>query len=215
MKKTSEKKSKKTRQTGRRSEHSAEEIRELILAASEKIVEEQGYSGLSARKIANEIGYNVAMLYHYYDNLDEIILRVNARTLGKLYTSLQNASAKCRTPRSCLIALSHAYVDFAFEQRHLWGLIYEHIHPEDEQVPEWFQHNVDRMFALIEEHIKPLAPDMTTKKIEQASQALWCGVHGICVLAMTRKLELDIKEIHALTESLVNNYLKGFTSTES
>ena len=47
----------------RRSDHSREELREMAITAAEQIVVEQGYEGLSARKVAAAIGYTVGTLY--------------------------------------------------------------------------------------------------------------------------------------------------------
>jgi len=199
----------KKRSSGRRSDHTREEIQELTLVAAEQIVEEEGLSGLSARKIATAIGYNVAMIYHIFSNLDDLILHVNARTLAKLYVTLQHASSKCRSPRTCLITVSHSYIDFAQENRNLWNMIYEHVLPNDVSKPAWYQSKVDKMFILIEELIEPLSENLNNRQIEQAAQTLWCGVHGICILTMTKKLDFDVKEMKSLSESLINNYLTG------
>ena len=201
----------KKRSSGRRSEHSRDEIKELALIAAEEIVIQEGFSGLSARKIANTIGYNQAMIYHIYSNLDELILRVNSRTLAKLYITIQQASANCRTPRTCLIAACHAYIDFALDNRFLWSMIYEHILPDDVTKPAWYQSSIDKLFIFVEELITPLSDQLTHQQIEQAAQTLWCGVHGICVLTVTKKLEMDVKGMKILSDSLVNNYLTGLT----
>ena len=202
----------KKRSSGRRSEHSREEIQELALVAAEDIVVQEGFAGLSARKIASAIGYNQAMIYHIFSNLDELILRVNSRTLAKLYIRLQQASANCRTPRTCLIAASQAYIDFALENRFLWSMIYEHILPDSVAKPAWYQSSIDKMFILVEELIEPLSEQLSSLQIEQAAQALWCGVHGICVLTITKKLEVDVTGMKNLSDSLVNNYLTGLTT---
>jgi len=49
---------------GRRSIHSAEELRELIIQAATDIVERDGLAGLSAREIAKRIGYSPGTLYN-------------------------------------------------------------------------------------------------------------------------------------------------------
>jgi len=196
---------------GRRSDHSKDEIQALTISAATKLVREEGFSGLSARKIATEIGYNAAMLYHFFDNLDHIILKVNAQTLNNMYIELQKSVEKCRNPRSCVISLGHTYINFALENRNLWNMVFEHALPNDATIPDWYQAKVDSMFSLVEEMMKPLLSDLSPRKLDQAAHALWCGVHGICVLAVTRKMNLNDKEVHALTESLISNYLLGLT----
>lgn len=69
------------------------------------------------------------------------------------------------------------------------------------------------MFALVEEGIEPLAKDRSRQEITQAARALWGGVHGICILALTDNLGIaGVDSVQSLTQSLISNYLKGFTA---
>jgi AcrR family transcriptional regulator len=196
----------------RRSEHSKEEIRSMALAAAETIVKSDGLAGLSARKIAKKIGYTVGTLYLVFKNLDELILTINARTLDALADKMQDALQKCRQPRTCIVAMGRTYVAFANDNPQLWSMVFEHRLPEGEQVPPWFASKVNNMFLLVEAQLTPLLENQSEKKIDLASKAIWCGVHGICSLAVTGKLEIDNTEsINTLTDSLINNYLAGMT----
>ena len=68
------------------------------------------------------------------------------------------------------------------------------------------------MFAMIEKGLEPLAKDRTREEITQAARALWGGVHGICILALTDNLGIvGVDSVQDLTQSLISNYLKGYT----
>ena len=86
----------------RRSDHSREELREMALSAAEQIVVEQGYEGLSARKVASAIGYTVGTLYLVFENIDDLILNINARTLDRLHAKMTASQAQpgCNWARS-------------------------------------------------------------------------------------------------------------------
>jgi len=194
----------------RRSDHSKEEIKELALIAAEKIVSEDGYSGLSARKIAKEIGYTVGTLYLVFSNLDDLIIHVNARTLDNLYTVLRRSSVKCRQPKTCILAIGRAYVAFATDYPRHWTMIFEHSLSDKGLLPDWFNSKVAAMFELVEQQLQPLMIGQPKRKLSQAARTLWCGVHGICALAVTNKLELtDTESIQHLTDSLIKYYLTG------
>ena len=47
----------------RRSEHTQEQIKEMVLIAAEGIVTEEGEEALTVRKIAQHIGYTVGSIY--------------------------------------------------------------------------------------------------------------------------------------------------------
>jgi AcrR family transcriptional regulator len=195
----------------RRSDHSREELREMALSAAEQIVVEQGYEGLSARKVAAAIGYTVGTLYLVFENLDDLILHINARTLDRLHARMTESQAHCNDASDCLLQLGQVYIRFADEDPHRWAMVFEHRFSEDQFVPAWYQKKVARMFALVEEGLEPLAGQRTRDEITQASRALWGGVHGICILALAGSLGVaGVDSVQDLTQSLISNYLKGF-----
>ena len=133
----------------RRSDHSRDEIREMALSAAEKIIREQGYRGFSARKLAAAIGYTVGTLYLVFDNLDDLLLQVNGRTLDRLHAFVQREQTRHEHPRERLLQLGHSYIRFADEDPRCWEMIFEHRLPEGSEMPEWLQQKVARMFALV------------------------------------------------------------------
>jgi AcrR family transcriptional regulator len=196
----------------RRSDHSREEIREMALSAAEQIVVEQGYKGLSARKIAAAIGYTVGTLYLVFQNLDDLILHINARTLDRLHARMTESRAISGDARDYLLQLGQVYIRFADADPHRWAMVFEHRFSEDRAVPAWYQEKITRMFSLVEDGLEPLANQRPQQEITQAARALWGGVHGICILALTDNLgAAGIDSVQELAQSLISNYLEGFS----
>lgn len=182
----------------------------MALSAAETIVDNQGFNGLSARKITDNIGYTVGTLYLVFENLDDLILQVNARTLTALFLHLNDACNNCRQPNTRITAIGRAYVDFATRHPARWQMIFDHRLPAEEQVPVWFQNKIDEMFELIEKQLQPLLERQSKRKVKHVARTLWCGVHGICALAVTNKLEeSDVGSIQTLTDSLIHYFLSG------
>ena len=195
----------------RRSDHSREELREMALQAAEKIVVEQGFEGLSARKVAKDIGYTVGTLYLVFDNIDDLILQINARTLDRLNQKMTELKSGSEDPRDYVLRLGEVYIRFADEDPHRWAMVFEHRLAEGRSVPEWYQEKVSRMFALVEESLEPLAGKRPQEEVSQAARALWGGVHGICILALSDTLGIaGVDSVQQLTRSLISNYLAGF-----
>ena len=200
----------------RRSDHSREELREMAITAAEQIVVEQGYEGLSARKVATAIGYTVGTLYLVFENLDDLILNINARTLDRLHARMKASQAKCGDAGDCLLQLGQVYIGFADEDPHRWAMVFEHRLTDEQAAPAWYQEKITRMFALVEEGLEPLAGGHTRDEITQASRALWGGVHGICILALAGNLGIaGVESVQDLTKTLITNYLSGFTGNGS
>lgn len=195
----------------RRSDHSREEIREMALAAGEKIIDRQGYSALTARKLAAEIGYTVGTLYLVFRNLDDLMLQVSGRTLDLLHRHLSGASRDCDGGTACVLALGQAYLSFAIGHRHRWEAIFKHNLPEGEELPDWFMTKVLANFELVEGQLRRAAPGRSADQIQAAARALWSGVHGVCILGLTERLgTFGADSLETLVESLVSNYMRGF-----
>ncbi|HEB57619.1 MAG TPA: TetR/AcrR family transcriptional regulator [Gammaproteobacteria bacterium] len=198
----------------RRNEHSREELREMALAAAEAILEEQGLDGLSTRKVAARMGYTVGTLYLVFRNLDGLILEVNGRTLAALQQTLESSLAATtdRPLAQRLKALARAYHDFALCHPARWALLYEHRSP-DAAVPPWLSEAVHGLFALLEDLLQPLTGADPATAL--AARTLWGSVHGICVLAVTDKLDVaGPLEVDAAFASLIDNYLTGLTAQD-
>lgn len=197
---------------GRRSKqagHSPDEIREMALAAAKRIVAKQGYGALSTRKVAADIGYAVGSLYFVFRNLDDLIIHINGSTLDELHHGLEATATRCKDPEDCLLALAREYVAFAFNNRALWSLVFEH--PIPQKSPTWFRDKVERMFQIVEGRLRAITPERNANELRLAARALWSGVHGVSILGLAERLdESGLKAAEKLASSLVTNYLIGF-----
>jgi AcrR family transcriptional regulator len=196
----------------RRSEHSRDEIHAMALEAAERIVAAEGYGGLNARKVAAAIGYTVGTLYLVFENLDDLALQVNARTLDILYERMVAQLEDCSSPPDCLQRLGQAYVRFATENANRWSMIYELSLASDRALPDYYRDKVQRALALVEQALAPLMTGKPGNEIARAARALWGGVHGICILALTDRLDVtDPESVEELSTILVRNFVAGLT----
>ena len=197
----------------RRSDHSRDEIREMAIDAAERIVVAEGYAGLSARKVAAAIGYTVGTLYLVFRNLDDLVLQVNARTLDRLHARMIEAGERDAEPAASLLRLGDAYIGFAAADPHRWGMVFEHRGADGARLPDWYREKVTRMFELVEDRLAPLAPARDRKEIVRAARAIWGGVHGICILAVSGKLDVaGVDSVQELSETLIRHFLAGFVA---
>lgn len=195
----------------RRSDHSRDELQHMAIEAAIAILNRDGVQGLSTRKVAREIGYTVGTLYLVFKNLDELILHVNAASLGELHAALQAAAAGQTDPQAQLLAISHAYLHFAQTNFARWSLLFTHRLLDDARLPDWFINKVRGLFALVAAPLCALNPQLNAQACQQATHALWSAVHGVCELGLNDKLSLDGEiQAPALIEAVVRNFLRGF-----
>jgi AcrR family transcriptional regulator len=196
---------------GRRNQHSREELRAIALEAAEHLISAHGLGGLSARKVVAQIGYTVGSLYMVFRSLDDLIVQVNERTLGRLYAALAAAIAARPPPAVALRALAQAYIAFALTDTNRWLAIYQHRMPRDQPAPEMLTEQVKLAFDLVQSQLALLCPQRAPDDIALATRALWSGIHGVCVLGLDRTLEIaGGRSLQDVADSLLDHYLAGF-----
>lgn len=199
----------------RRSDHSREEIKTMALVAAATILENEGSKKLTARNVANAIGYTVGTLYLVFINLDDLVLHLNARTMDEMYDWLQQRNDPDATPQLQLLALADAYIDYAVSHTDRWNLLFESIAGEDDNLPDWYLQRLGKLFGQIESALTPLVQTQGQEAIVQAARVLWAGVHGICTLKIRHRLELaGGQSPKEMARMLIENFLNGFSTKE-
>jgi AcrR family transcriptional regulator len=194
---------------GRRSTHTPEQLRQLILDAAQTIIETNGLAGLSAREIARRIGYSPGTIYNMFQNLDDVVLHVEARVLDALDQRIA-AALDDGVPEDKVVRLAETYLAFTSEKPKLWNLLYEHYMPGGADTPSWYQQKLELLMTRVESALAPLFPDDAGQARQRAARVLWAGVHGITSLSTANKLSNVTTEAAAiLVRDLVHNYLAG------
>jgi len=197
----------------RRSDHSREEIKTMALDAAASILEKEGSKKLTARNVANTIGYTVGTLYLVFKNLDDLVLHLNARTLDEMYDWLQQRNDSNATPQKQLQALADGYIDYAVSHTDRWNLLFESIAGEDDNLPDWYLQRLGKLFGQIELALTPLIQSQGQEAIVQAARVLWAGVHGICTLKIRHRLDLAGGQSPGeMAQMLIENFLNGFST---
>lgn len=191
----------------RRSEHSLEEIRVMVLNAAEAIVLKEGYSALTARRIAREIGYTVGSIYMVFNNMADLVMHIKARTLDDIAVQLQQVQ-DC-APEQCIVEQARIYLSYASHNFNRWNMVFV----QDAEIPEWYREKVDHVFSRVEAQFAKLAPQCSAQQSQQAARALWSGVHGICILSLPGKLNVTgIKDAENAIVLLVESFIGGWAA---
>ena len=196
---------------GRRSDHSRDEIREMAISAAAKHVETEGYQSLTARKVASKIGYTVGTLYHVFRNFDDLVIHMNAQTLDEMAALIQQHTRKKRNPENRIRAMAEFYVKYATDHPDRWRLVFEHQAPRGLPTPVQMKERRDVMFEMVADNLREISPGRIPQEIDHTATALWSGIHGICILALTGKLYLGgafsmVKLIDTLIDSVLNEF---------
>ena len=201
----------------RRSEHSLEELKALVLSTAETIVIEEGFSALKVRTIAMEIGYTVGSIYMVFTNMADLIMHINAGTLDAIATQLESEQVqKEGSAEQSIQVMASSYLRYASQNFNRWRPVLDYSLSVDSKITAWYQEKVDRVFALLEVPFLELAPELSEDHRQRAVRALWFGVHGTCALSLTgQRDKTDIDDIEATIALLVKNFMRGLSLSPS
>lgn len=98
-----------------RKERERDERRELILNAATEIMAAEGLDNLSIRKIANKIEYSPAIIYHYFQDKDDIVNHILKRGYQKILGALSSNPGIPQEPEEKLKNLMRQYITAALQ----------------------------------------------------------------------------------------------------
>lgn len=183
------------------------DLRTRLIDAAEVEIAEKGLLGLKARDVTQRAGCALGAIYNAVADLDELIMRVNSRTLERLGAALAPAS-DAGGPEAVTLALADAYAVFALENRRLWSALFEHRLPEGIEMPDWHRQDHEVLIARIIAPLQSLRPDLPDQDIRLRVRTLFGAVHGVVHLALQGRLvgvpePLLRQEVAALVGALV------------
>lgn len=182
-------------------------LRDRLVTSAEALIAENGLRGLKARDVTKDAGCALGALYNAVQDLDELVMLVNSRTLARLGLVLRDAVPIDATPQDTMQALARAYLDFAQNETNLWSSIFNLRLPDGVEIPEW--HGAEYA-VLIQEIISPLSkmrPDLDSVTLRLRAQTLFASVHGVVQLSIHGRSvgtpsELLAREVEALVDAM-------------
>ena len=199
----------------RRSDHTREELKAITLQTAKNIVENEGFSKLTARRIAKEIGYAPGTIYNMFGSMDGLYFVLSEQTLNGLLQTLSKPSLYSYEAKTSdnLKVMARTYMGFAKENRQLWLMIFNHVLPKGEKAPEWYRDKIQNLFIPLEKLLEPLFTQSQSHEKKLAARALWASVHGICFMEETDKIALISDEnSFDLAKYLIDNFVSGIES---
>jgi AcrR family transcriptional regulator len=137
--------------------------REQAVAAARALLEEEGESGLSMRRVAERVGVRAPSLYKHLPDKAALEVAVVADGLAEFATAV-------RAGGPGLEGVARAYRAWALAHPHLYALMTERPLPRD------------RLPAGLEE--RAAAPLRDALGDEHRARAAWAAVHGLAALEL-------------------------------
>lgn len=194
----------------RRSEHSREEIKQMVLKAAEDIVLEQGFVALKVRKVASDIGYTVGSIYMVFSSMTDLIMHIKARTWQSMVKYLE-AHKQVTASTEDIDVMALAYLEFAIHNQGLWRMLFEHQLPLGSVVPDWYRQENERVIEYVSALFRQLNSVHSDEQVRQAAQILIRAMQGVCMQLLTQEqLPLNTDLAKAEMILLVDCFMRGW-----
>ena len=150
---------------------------------------QEGYNGISIRRIAQKIEYSPGSLYTYFKDKDSIFYALHVEGFDMLYQK-QLSTQSINDPRERLLAQGKAYIEFALENQEYYDIMFimresiELICREEDR--DWT--HGQRSYDLLKRNVAECQAAGMFKGQEKESVAflLWSVVHGIASIIIRR-----------------------------
>jgi AcrR family transcriptional regulator len=193
----------------RRSTHTHDELRELVLQCAQAIIEENGLGRLSAREIARRVGYSPGTLYNLFESIPDLILHIEARVLADLRNALAGAMDEA-PPERAVRSLVDTYFAFTRARPRLWSVLFEHHVSRNTVLPAWYMETVEGLLEEVERALRPAMPEADPAALRRSARLLWTILHGITMLATAHKLSGVLTEpVQLMVDEFLTIYLRG------
>lgn len=167
---------------GRRSDHSRDELRAMIVAEGHRHMSDVGYAHFSAREVAKRIGYSIGTIYNVFGTHDALILAINGETLALWRDHL--LARLSGTKKNRLRVAVEAYFEFAILHRNAWTAIYDFRLPENVEAPAEYASRVMEITGIVVDEIRDALPANRQREAPALARSLLASVHGHCFFTL-------------------------------
>ncbi len=169
-----------------------QKLKQQILDAARELFVRDGYESVSMRKIADKIEYSPATIYTYFKHKDEILDCLCEETFLKLH--LEKLAGVHKMKGDTLEALKkgmETYIRFGLDHPEhyivtfiLKAPAYEKPGSRQTRKAKTGQKCFDNMRNLVRRCLEE--GKIRNADLEETSQALWAGIHGLTALLITQ-----------------------------
>jgi AcrR family transcriptional regulator len=191
-----------------RKERQRKEVRESILEAAWRLVNEEGWQSLSIRKIADAIEYSVPVVYDHFENKEAILFEFNKLGFKLLGEKIKEAKDKNPSAAAQLDAMAFAYWDFAFKNQEYYQVMFGLGMPGCEQIKKMPE--ILEFTETIKATIEQIAIERNNKEANSFLKlnSFWSMLHGlVSINLMTSESKEDFNKM--ILKDFVSVFIKG------
>jgi AcrR family transcriptional regulator len=159
--------------------------RAAILKAARRLYVAHGASGVSARKIAREVGCSPTAIYLYFRNLADILEHLRMEGHALLAAGLKRVDAGLPALER-VRAMGRAYWRFALDHRGYYALMFT-LRAAETPPREAVQREMSTLFLLRDAVVRGIETGEIRGDLDPTvvTNVLWAKIHGVAALAVS------------------------------
>lgn len=188
----------------------SEEIRSRILDIARRIISEEGVPGLSIRKITNEMDYSAGIIYHYFENKEEIVSCVLKEGYLRILRSIKPPEPGLAPDELIRVTIQN-YIESTLKWPNEYKEIMLDSSPQVLHFTSVLSEGISEARPALMVMIQILKDGVESGlfapcDLELTTQAIWSAVHGLLIRLTVEKdvtTEQQSKLIERQTEIIV------------
>ncbi|MGC0377664.1 TetR/AcrR family transcriptional regulator [Streptomyces sp. SAI-229] len=190
--------------TGTRRARERASTRERIIEAALRILESEGATALTIRRIATDVEYSAPVVYQHFANKDALVLELVAHGHRLMMAELQQAAEEPDIDRR-MLRLASEYIRFADEHSHLYQIMNGDAVDADERLRA-----AAPTIGLLKELLTTWsdAHDVVLADFDEACDIVWGTLYGMASLG--RIGTVGNERARRLAQQALHTLLRGW-----
>ncbi|MFP4478733.1 MAG: TetR/AcrR family transcriptional regulator [Candidatus Izemoplasmatales bacterium] len=186
--------------------HKKQLVKDAILDSAKNIVETRGFSALSLRKIADDIGYSVGSIYQYYKNKDEILKDLIEIKYKEMIDKLSGHN-NSKNLIEAITGKFMTYCEFALENKDYYKEMMLSNDPNVLRMTGVLNDPPTPGMNMLIQYLRSLDrdPDYSIDDPKQTAKFLWSSIFGLIIKMIIEDVddfEMVENHIHFLLKAL-------------
>jgi AcrR family transcriptional regulator len=172
------------------SQHEVEQFRQSLCEVATRLFVRDGYSGVTLRALATELGCSPMTPYRYFANKAAIFDAVREAAFERFAEAQAEAAGAGGEPMARLQRLARAYARFALEQPNAYRIMFE-LDPPEAREAEAQRASEHRSWRVMRDTVADaVASSALEGDVDTLAHLFWSGMHGLVSLHLANKLLL-------------------------
>jgi AcrR family transcriptional regulator len=188
-------------------------LRDDILHAALRLVEQKGPDGITMREVAAALGYSATAIYQHFASKDELLLTLKLQA-GELLAEEMASARQELTLEEQLRVMAHRYLEFGLQNPAYYRLIFQDMLPGLQPSSE-HSARMRRAWSIVRDALAVWLEARGASGIvaDHEANVVWALVHGMTSLALSNRLPCsDRGALHALLDLALGHWASGVLS---